>query len=96
MVYCLTAAASTQSERKSPSTDSKRATVETSDQQLFSCNHAQNRNGSHIHNLISCAIWSYEKASHAPAVIMHVEAGEEAGPACGLSNKLPHAVISVA
>ena len=57
---------------------------------------AQNRNGSHFHILISCATWSYEKASHAPAAIMCVEAGEEAGPACGLSNKLPHAVIPVA
>lgn len=46
--------------------------------------------------LMSCATWSYKKASHAAADIMHVAAGTEAGPACGLSNKFPHAVIPVA
>ena len=28
--------------------------------------------------------------------VMHAEEEKEAGPACGLSNKLPHAVILIA
>ena len=43
---------------------------------------------------------SAEHQGHAPAVcavmVMHVEEEEEAGPACGLPNKLPHAVILIA
>lgn len=48
--------------------------------------------------LSRCAAWSCRKSSRAAAVFVsggHVEAEEDTALACGLPNKLPHAVILV-